>query len=242
MEAIGNLEQALWNPLYIFGNENPLLMINKETILQTWVVLFVLLVLLLIARYYLSRPDSILYYLIVSTTKSVKDAVTESMGSFVYQHFLLVTSIFVFILLCNWIAFIPWVEEPTKDLNTALALGFISFFYKEWQVIRTHGLMVYLDEFIQPIFVMAPLNVVGHFSKIISISFRLFGNIFGGSIITSLFHHAIAGSVIFQIIGIGFNLVILSYFTFFEGLIQAFVFTMLTLTYLSLALQHDQGA
>ena len=87
---------------------------------------------------------------------------------------------------------------------------------------------------------MLPLNIVGKLSSIISISFRLFGNIFGGAIITKLYFTAIRGSIILELLGIlsGTNFLIIAFFTLFEGLLQAFVFAMLTLTYISLGTQE----
>lgn len=137
----------------------------------------------------------------------------------------------------------PLIEEPTRDLNTTLALGCISFFYKEYQTIAVHGIMHYFKEFLHPFVIMFPINVIGHFSKIISISFRLFGNIFGGSIIIQLYTKSIGSSVILELIGLasGMNLLMIAFFVLFEGIIQAFVFTMLTLTYLAIALQGTEG-
>jgi F-type H+-transporting ATPase subunit a len=90
---------------------------------------------------------------------------------------------------------------------------------------------------------MFPLNVIGKLSSIISSSFRLFGNIFGGSIITKLYFTAIQTSLLTQLFGIfsGFNILIVLFFTLFEGLLQAFVFAMLTLTFLSLGASDESS-
>ena len=92
-----------------------------------------------------------------------------------------------------------------------------------------------------PFFVMFPLNVVGTLTLIISLSFRLFGNIFGGFIISSLYTKMISGSVLLQILALitGCNIAIMIIFGVFEGIIQAFVFSMLTLTYLSIEIISD---
>src|SRR5690606_8858231 len=143
--------------------------------------------------------------------------------------------------LCNTASIIPLLDEPTRDLNTALALGIISFIYIQVFTIKAHGIKSYIGGFFKPFFVMFPLNIIGKLSSIISVSFRLFGNIFGGSIITKLYFTAIQGSVLFELAGIltGMNLLIVLFFTLFEGLLQAFVFAMLTLTYLSIGSQES---
>lgn len=241
MDDIKVFEQVLWNPLAVFDLDYSFLKINANTILNTWFILVLLTILLCVCRYFLKKKRSIIRYLVISGVTSFMDLVGQTLGSFVYQHFALIFSLFLFILTCNCIAVIPWTTEPTQDLNTTLALGLISFFYKDIYAIKKHGFLGYFKEFLMPFFVMFPVNVIGHFSKIISISFRLFGNIFGGSIIMGLYHNFIDGSIPLELFGLvsGLNFVILIFFGIFEGLIQAFVFSILTLTYLSLALQEE---
>jgi len=89
----------------------------------------------------------------------------------------------------------------------------------------------YIKEFFQPIFLMFPLNIVGEFAKVISISFRLFGNIMGGAIIVIVVSHLL----FFVAIPVVLN----AFFGLFVGSVQAFVFTMLYLTYTSVAVRSD---
>jgi len=235
-----NVEQV-WHPLKLFGIDSELVALSIPTIINTWIVLAVLTALILLFRFVMYK-STIATFLVHSFVNSFVELSVQSLGVFNYHHFVFVFSIFVFILFCNWIALIPFVEEPTKNINTTLALGCISFFYKEFYAIKTHGIMAYFKEFFHPFFVMFPLNVISHFSKIISISFRLFGNIFGGSIITQIYTSAISLSFFTELFGLltGLNFLVLSFFILFEGLIQAFVFTMLTLTYLAIAVQSEE--
>jgi len=88
---------------------------------------------------------------------------------------------------------------------------------------------------------MFPLHIMGKFSSLISISFRLFGNILGGMVISHIWFDFAANSVLLNIINFsGIGLTINLFFGIFEGIIQAFVFAMLSLTYLSLALAHEE--
>ena len=166
------------------------------------------------------------------------------MGSLIFPHFAFVTSIFLFILFCNIISIVPWMEEPTQNLNTTLALGITSFLYVQFNGLRAHGIKGYLKEYTEPFFIMAPLHVIGKLASIVSMSFRLFGNIFGGAIITGMYMNLIKRYVILEIVGLGMglNFVILFFFGLFEGFLQAFVFTMLSLTYLSIAIAHEEQA
>lgn len=241
MAEIELFEQHQINIGHWFGIDSPFFNVSVSTIINTWVVLLLMFGLLFLSRIALAREKSIMRYIALSGVESFMELITQTLGTFVYKHFAFITSIFVFILFCNCIAIIPWTNEPTTDLNTTLALGLISFFYKEYYAIKTVGLWEYFKEFLMPFFLMLPVNLIGHFSKIISISFRLFGNIFGGSIIMELYKTAISGSIILETLGLvsGLNFIILIFFGVFEGLIQAFVFAMLSLTYLALALQEE---
>lgn len=243
MESLELFEAQVWNPLAFWGIHTPWAFINKDTIIYTWAVLAVILVLSIGARFFLHKYRSVIHFIVKSSLRVCLSFVHTNVGSTYVPHALFIFFIFSFILLCNWIALLPGLEEPTRDLNTTLALGCVSFFYKEYYMIKTHGIQAYISEFLQPFFIMLPLNIIGHFSKIISISFRLFGNIFGGSVIMGLYSHALSGSLLAHLLSIisGVNLIMMLFFVIFEGLIQAFVFTILTATYLGLVL-HQQPA
>lgn len=230
------------NLLAPFGIDNPLFYVNKVIIFNTWLVLGILLLLVLVMRYYLTKKESMIRTLALSIVSAFSDFTTDALGQFYYHHTVFIASIFIFILFCNCIGILPLADEPTRDINTALSLGAIAFLYKEIYAIKTHGFLGYLKEFTHPFAVMLPLNVIGHLSKVISLSFRLFGNIFGGAIITAIYKGFLnTFGLISQLAGLfsGFNLIVLLFFGIFEGVIQAFVFAMLALTYLSIAIHTE---
>jgi F-type H+-transporting ATPase subunit a len=241
MHVLDTFEQPIFKPLNFFGIDNDLFAINMKTMANTWVAIIVIVALITLCRIALRSKGSMGAHLVILFVESFMDLTAQAMGSFHYRYFSFVTAIFVFILACNWIIIIPGTAEPTKDLNTALACGIFSFFYKELETVRVHGFSGYIQEFLHPFFLMFPVNVIGHFSKIISISFRLFGNIFGGSIIMELYHQAIGLHPLLQVAGLfsGLNFGILLFFGLFEGFIQAFIFAMLTITYLALAVEQE---
>lgn len=236
------LDPKTINLLAPFGIDNHLFYVNEEIIINTWLVLGILLTIVLVLRFYLRKKKSIGRALAISLVNSFIDLTTETLGGFYYSHTAFVATVFLFILLCNCVGVIPGTEEPTSDLNTTVALAVIAFLYKEVYAIKEHGLLEYLKEFTHPFAVMLPLNIIGHLSKIVSLSFRLFGNIFGGAIISTIYKGMLSTSIIYQIAGLisGVNLIVLLFFGIFEGVIQAFVFSMLTLTYLSIAIQTEE--
>ncbi|MBC7357254.1 MAG: F0F1 ATP synthase subunit A [Desulfacinum sp.] len=169
------------------------------------------------------NPFQVVAELFVETFWNLtKDALDEDMAK---TYFPLICSLFMFLLLCNWIGIFPYMEEPTKDLNTTLGLGIMGFFIAHYAGIKTKGFAAYAKEYFQPVFFMMPLNVIGELAKVISISFRLYGNIMGGSIIILVVSHLVYGLLIPPFL--------YAFFGLFVGTVQAFVFTMLTLVYIS---------
>lgn len=248
MECLDVLNSEHWQPLKQFGYTHPFFNINAHTIIHTWCVLFIIIILTACIRLCLNKNSSILRFFTFKFLGAFVDTVEQALGSFHFGHFCFMTVLFIFIALCNMLALIPGLEEPTKDLNTTLALGIIAFIYTQAAVIKRHGFMAYIREYFEPFFIMLPLNIVGHLASILSIAFRLYGNIFGGATITELVARGVqayAGPTIFGAIVLfigGIMMVPLNIvFVIFEGLIQAFVFTMLSLTHLAIALQEADG-
>lgn len=242
MKDLGILDAKQWHPLSYFGFDHPFFALDAHTILNTWAVLFALIIIIIIARIALRYKSSIGRYFAISYTRSFINLCSQSFGFFSYKHTAFIISLFTFILLCNCIALLPWIEEPTKELNTTLALGILSFLYIQIYAIKKHGFFGYLHEYFTPIFLMFPLHVIGKLSTIVSISFRLFGNIFGSATIIHIYTMALQSSWVFELAGLitGMNITMIAFFILFEGFLQAFVFTMLAMTYLSIALAHNE--
>lgn len=234
------LDGELWS-LSFLGLHHPFFTVTPETIIHTWIIMLILLVLVLPMRWILKHTVAP-RFLALSFYESFADLCTQTLGTYSFNHITFVTTIFVFILLCNCLAVIPWLEEPTKDLNTTLALGIITFVYTQYYAIKAHGTVAYIKEYFSPFFLMFPLHVLGKLATVVSMSFRLFGNIFGGYIISNIWHNAIQGSLVKELFGLlsGTNITIMFFFGLFEGGLQAFVFCMLTLTYLSIAIHTEQ--
>ena len=200
--------------------------LNLEVMVMTWIVMSVLIVF----GYFAVRKASILpgpvQVLGELFIKTFYDLTEDALGKELAKTYApLICALFMFLLFSNWIALFPHFHEPTKDLNTPLSLGLMGFFVAHYAGIKSKGIGQYLKEYCEPIFFMAPLNVIGELAKVVSISFRLFGNIMGGSIIILVVSH-----LTFSIL---FPPFLNFFFTIFIGAIQAFVFTMLTVVYIS---------
>jgi F-type H+-transporting ATPase subunit a len=220
MGELGKLHQLI---IPVFGYT---ITLNLEVVIMTWIVFALLIMFGLFACYkrrLLPRPIQVLGELIVSLLYGLtEDALGKELAK---TYAPLICALFMFLLLSNWLGIIPHLEEPTKDLNTTFGLGIMGFFIAHYAGIKSKGFKVYIKEYFQPIFFMMPLNVIGELAKIVSISFRLFGNIMGGSIIILVISNLIYSLVLPPFL--------YGFFGLFVGTIQAFVFTMLTVVYIS---------
>lgn len=202
------------------------LVFNVETIIMTWIVMAALIAFGFLATKkidFLPNPFQVVGELFVDTFYGLtRDALDEEMAK---KYFPIICSLFMFLLLSNWLGILPKLSEPTKDLNTPLGLGVMGFFLAHHAGIKAKGFKNYAKEYMEPMFFMAPLNIIGELAKVVSISFRLYGNILGGAIIILVVSHLIYSLVLPPLL--------ICFFSLFVGSIQAFVFTMLTLVYIS---------
>lgn len=242
MEGLESVSGHQWYPLKAFGFTNQFFSLNGHTLINTWIALGIIIACVIPIRWLLRDRSSIMYYLITTYIRSFYTLVQQTLEQhFSFNHFCFITSIFTFILICNSIGAVPWLAEPTEDLNTTLSLGILSFLYTQFYAIKFQGFSGYLKEYLSPFFIMLPLNIIGKLATIVSISFRLFGNIFGGAMIYTIYTSALQQSWIFELIGLltGLNLSIVLFFGLFEAFLQAFVFAMLALTYLVIGIQGE---
>jgi F-type H+-transporting ATPase subunit a len=220
MGELGKLHQLI---IPFWGHD---ITINLEVILMTWIVFALLIIIGLFAsnkKSILPGPIQALGELIVSLLYELtEDALGKDLAK---TYAPLICALFMFLLLSNWLGIIPHLEEPTKDLNTTLGLGIMGFLIAHYAGIKSKGFKAYIKEYFQPIFFMMPLNLIGEIAKIVSISFRLFGNIMGGSIIILVVSHLVYSVILPPFL--------YAFFGLFVGTIQAFVFTMLTVVYIS---------
>jgi len=138
-------------------------------------------------------------------------------------------TVFSFLLIANMSGIIGFVRPPTADWTVPFALAAVTIILMFFCGIRYQG-MNYIKGLCKPIFIFFPINVFGEMSKAISLSFRLFGNVIGGMILVSLVY-AIAPMVLAMFLPVVLHI----YFDIISGALQAFVFTVLGLTYLGLA-------
>ena len=200
--------------------------INLEVVLMTWIAFAILVAVGILStrkRGIFPRSMQMFGELFVNQFYDLtEDALDKEMAK---KYGPLICALFMFLVMANWMGIIPHLEEPTKDLNTPLSLGLMGFAIAHYAGIKSKGFKAYAREYMEPMFFMMPLNVIGELAKIVSISFRLFGNVMGGSIIILVVSHLTYSIVLPPLLN--------AFFGLFVGTIQAFVFTMLTVVYIS---------
>ena len=132
--------------------------------------------------------------------------------------------------------YIPEPEEPTSNVSTTLSLALLFvLLIGHGSAIKYNGIKGYIADYFSPGgfigIAMFPLNFVGKIAEVVSISFRLFGNIFGGAVIIS-----VVSGLVYYVVMPPF---LYGYFSVFVGTVQAFVYTMLALTYISSGAAED---
>lgn len=141
-------------------------------------------------------------------------------------------TLFCFIFFSNLIGSIPGFLPPTDNLNTTLALGAFVFLYYNIAGLRSHGIS-YLKHFLGPVLWLAPLMVIieiaSHIFRPISLGLRLRGNIMGDHVVLGVFSGLVP--ILLPVIFLGLGV--------FVAFIQAFVFCLMTMVYISLSTAHD---
>ena len=141
-------------------------------------------------------------------------------------------SLFIFILASNLMGLVPGFTPPTDNFNVTLALGMISFVAYNYCGVREHGL-AYLKQFMGPLLVLAPLMIIvelfSHLFRPASLAIRLYGNMFADHLLLGIFTDLtkVVVPVVFYLMGT------------FVSLVQATVFTLLSMVYVGLAISHD---
>ena len=182
--------------------------------------------------------------------EAVTGLVRNNMGERFMQYVPLITALFG-LSVASSLSSLLGLWAPTADVNTELAWALVAFVLITYHKIKSHGLKGYLKGYLDPIFVMAPFNVLGEVFTPISMAFRHFGNIVSGYVISTLIYAALIaanhalfgllpgllGDILAEIpiLGVGIPAVFSLYFDWFGSCIQAFIFCMLTMIFISTA-------
>ncbi len=212
------------------------LSLNVDTIFFTLIVLVLLLIVgFLIRRKLQLVPDkfqAIMEELITYFRSVVYDSMEEKGLKFVP----FIVALFLFVLFSNWLNLIPHFRPPTRDVNTTLGLAILVLVIAHINGIKTKGWKNYLKSYFQPYWFMFPSNLFSEFGKTVSHAFRLYGNIFAGGIIIGVIPEILVE--LFHWLGVPVGIVLMTvanlFFGLFIGAIQALVFAMLAVAYITI--------
>ena len=190
-----------------------------DTIVSTWVMIAIIALI----AWVLGKRGPMMLEMIV---EFLAELISDMMGRPATPYLPLLGALGIFVAVANIIGVVPVVTTPTKDLNTPVALALVVFLSVYYFGIRELGFIGYIKQIASPIFIL-PLELISHVSRTLSLSIRLFGNIFSGEMIVA---------VIFSLVPLIAPLP-LQIFTMAMGLLQAYVFTALASVYIGAAVE-----
>ncbi len=142
------------------------------------------------------------------------------------------TALLLFILLANLMGIVPGLKSPTANVVVPLGFALVTFVYYHYHGIRENG-WAYIKQFLGPVWwiswLLFPIEIISHCARVLSLTVRLYANIFAGDLVTLAF---------FSLVPLGIPLVFLG-LHMFVAIVQAYVFFLLGAVYLSMAVAHD---
>lgn len=144
-----------------------------------------------------------------------------------------VATIFIFVLLCNLLGLVPGFESPTANPSVPLGIAICAFFYYHFQGLKKQGPIHYAAHFAGPLPLLAPLmvpiEIVSHLARVMSLTIRLYANMFAGDMVTLVFFSLVPALIPVAFLGLHI----------FVSLLQAYIFALLTLVYLAGAVAEE---
>ncbi|MDF1856559.1 F0F1 ATP synthase subunit A [Pseudooceanicola sp.] len=203
-----------------------------QAILTTWVIMVVLIAgsFLLTRRLSLipGKRQAALELLVSGIDTQIHE--TTGVAPAPYRSF--IGTLFLFILVANWSSLLPGVEPPTATLETDAALALLVFLSVIWFAVRRTGIRGYLKSFAAPNVLMIPLNMLESITRVFSMFVRLFGNVMSGVFVIGIVA-SLAGLLV------PIPLMALDLLT---GLVQAYIFAVLAMVFISATVEDGQPA
>ena len=205
---------------------------NWETLVMTWITMAIVLLIAFLASRNLKLVPTGTQNVVEMLIVWLREQVANNLGA--RGDFLspLVITLFLFLVISNWLGLVPQMASPTNDLNTTLGLALLMVLIVHVLGLYMKG-MHYVKHFFQPVPLFVVINAIEEVAKPITLSFRLFGNIMAGEILII---------ILLKLVPIWMPIpsVIWLAFSIFIGGVQAFIFTSLSLAYLANAVKEDE--
>lgn len=224
--------------------------VHSDTIVTTWIVMAVSLIFFAwIGASYRSARVTKRQTVVEAVINYIADLATGVLGEQGERFVPFFIALFIFIFLLNQFGFVPlkavglpFGGSPTADLNTTAAYALMVFVIIQTVGIRKYGLGFY-KHLAKPFAVLAPINILEELARPLTLAARLFFNIFVGELLFIIIASIITAKVMIGPVNLSLAVTILpffiQFFNFFVGTVQAFLFTLLAIVYLSLAVAED---
>lgn len=212
-------------PIFRIG---PLVVTN--TVVTTWVIMGVLTLLAWITTRRLQLEPGPLQTAVEGIVVTIDDAVREVAADHTRHIMPFVGTLWIFLVVANLTGLVPGIHSPTRDLSATAALAFLVFLSTPWFGIRIQGLKSYLRHYLSPSPILLPFHLISEITRTVALAVRLFGNIMSLEM---------AALLILLVAGFLVPVPILM-LHIVEALVQAYIFGMLALIYVSGGIQSQQ--
>lgn len=201
-------------------------------VVYSWVTIALLIILGAIGTKSISLIPNRFQNVLELAVSGLEEFMVDICGDEGRWFFPLIGTIFLYIFICNVMGLIPGFYPATANLNTTLSCALVVFFFTHFIGIKYHGAK-YIKHFTGPIWwmipIIMPIEIIGHFARVLSLSFRLFGNLMG---------HELVLTILFGLAGLFFAPLPIMVLGILVALIQAFIFYMLSIMYFTEAMEH----
>jgi len=201
-------------------------------VIYSWVVMLLLVVLGFLGAKGISMVPNKLQNFFEIIVSGIEDFMVEITGEEGRWLFPLVATIFIYIFIGNLIGLVPGFFPPTASLNTTLSCALVVVIFTHVIGVKYHG-VGYIKHFLGPVWwmipIILPIELIGHLARILSLSFRLFGNMMG---------HELVLGILFALAGAFFAPLPIMALGIFVALVQAFVFFLLSIMYFTGSMEH----
>lgn len=197
-----------------------------------WIVMAVITIFCVLSTRNMQRVPGKLQLVGEIIVNSINGLTESTMGknNMAFAPYML--TLFMYLAIANLVGLVG-LRPPTADLTMTFALSLLTFFMTQFFAIKSKGVGGFLKGFIEPMPLLLPINIIGELANPISLAFRLFGNMLGGVIIMGLIYGGLTQVMYFAV---GIPILAHLYFDIFSGLLQSFIFVMLSMVFISMAM------
>ncbi len=198
-----------------------------ESIIVQWLVILILLAVILILTHNMKVvPETKRQAAAEWIVEFFQGTVESTMGSNYKRYIPYIGALFCFSLISSLISLLG-LRSPTADVSVTGSWALITFFLIQFNRAKTGKVKGYFKSFVEPLPFMLPFNIIGEVANPVSLALRHFGNLMGGMVIGSLIYFALGNFAIF------IPAVTSLYFDIFSAVMQAYIFCMLTMSFVS---------